>query len=219
MLQQSDDIDALKRLVASRLELMQTALPGEIVSVDGALCAVRPAVDKTLTDGRVLSSPIIYNVPLGYLQADVVGAKAAISMPLKAGDGCLLVFSSRCIDDWIEGNRTPSDTRQFDLNDCMAIPAFNRPSTAVPYDSSALHMQYGGGSIKINSDGTILATTSQFTIDAAEAIITGNLTVNGKITAMDTIKSFVDVIFKTISGLSHRHTGVDAGSDTSGGPV
>ena len=53
---------------------------------------------------------------------------------------------------------------------------------------------------------------------AANIVFNGNTTVNGTLTATDTITSNVDVVAETISGKTHTHTGVTTGSGTTGLP-
>lgn len=60
---------------------------------------------------------------------------------MKAGDGVLLVFSQRSIENWLDGSKgSPDDPRMFDLSDAFAIPSCNTKSPAA--DAENLSIQF-----------------------------------------------------------------------------
>jgi hypothetical protein len=149
-----EDIDALRSFIESRLEEMNVCLPGTVKSYDGRLAAVQPDMPKQIADGRSLAAPVIHNVPVVWPTADIAGALARVTLPLKAGDGGLLVFSQRCIDDWINGSTAaPLDPRSFDINDAFFIPGVNRGATVPAADTTNLSVLYGSGGFKIAPSG------------------------------------------------------------------
>src|SRR5690625_3501467 len=101
--------------------MINTTLPGVIVSWNGVAAVVRPAVDMQLANGDVLSPPQIVSVPVCWPVAD--GGRGQVTVPLKPGDDVVLHFSQRSIENWLSGSsQAPDDPRQFDLTDCFCTP-------------------------------------------------------------------------------------------------
>jgi len=147
-------ITALRALIASELAEVYTTLPGEVVTYDGVCVTARPALAKRLANGATLPAPQIVRVPVRWPAGDIGGARALISVPLKAGDPITLSFSARSLENWLAGDDgAPDDPRQFDLTDAFATPVV-RPGTMVA-DPDNVSMQYGAASLKISPDGII----------------------------------------------------------------
>jgi hypothetical protein len=102
-----------------------TALPGVItkVDLDKMTCEAQPAIQSVekQTDGSVknVTLPVLVDVPLIYLH----GGKYAHTDPVAVDDECLVVFSSRCIDNWWQdgGVQPQFEMRKHDLSDGLAI--------------------------------------------------------------------------------------------------
>lgn len=101
-----------------------TAIPAIVVSVKDLgqqRIDVQPALNQRSRDG-VATSPMasILNVPLQMPVTSLGG----LTYPIKTGDSVFLIFSMRGLDVWKRssgGAVTPSDVRQFDARDCVAI--------------------------------------------------------------------------------------------------
>lgn len=199
------NVTELRQIISAEMADVHTTLPGVIVDYDGQFATVRPTLDKQLANGQVLPAPKIVKVPICWPCADVNGAQALFSMPLKAGDAVMLSFSERGLDSWLGGqDGPPDDPRQFDLSDCFASPLL-RPGTMTA-DTERVSLQYGPMTLKITPEGevtldttanvTVRTTTSAVveagveatvrapltTIDALQTITTGNLQVGGYLT-------------------------------------
>jgi hypothetical protein len=74
--------------------------------------------------------PVINNVPVIWPRTSL----GSISFPLTHGDGVLLIFSERSLDEWLSngGALAPNDPRQFDLSDAIAIPGLFSFATQMP---------------------------------------------------------------------------------------
>jgi len=104
---------------------MWTALPGIVTKVDleAMTCEVQPAIQgiEKQTDGTLKHEdmPMLVDVPIVFLH----GGKYAHTDPVAVDDECLVVFSSRCIDNWWqEGGVQPQfERRNHDLSDGIAI--------------------------------------------------------------------------------------------------
>jgi phage baseplate assembly protein gpV len=103
-----------------------TALPGIIDSYDAETITahVQPSLAAIYTGPEQTqawySMPICPDVPVIFPR----GGQYALTFPVSKGDECLLVFSSRCIDNWWQqgGIQTQRELRMHDLSDGFAIP-------------------------------------------------------------------------------------------------
>lgn len=229
-----DPVEMLRTAMDARAADTWTALPGTIVSFDATkqTAEVRPAMvavavgpDRVETE---MPLPVIPDVPV-YFPA---GGGYTLTFPVKKGDECWLVFSSRCIDQWWQSGEPhrPKDARMHDLSDPAAfVGVRSRPRalSGVSTTSTQLRSDDGALSVDVNSaTGAItLKAPTLITLDAPETVITGSLSVANEggaaktATFTGTIKATVDVIGNNVSLKNHQHTGVQGGGGTSGTPT
>lgn len=159
-------VNAMLSTVRNEISGIHTAAPGEIVSYDPGTnqASVKPAIKKKVPDGRMLDFPVIVGVPVVWPTA--AGGQASLTLPLKAGDGVLLVFSERSIDDWIVGGES-EDLRQYDLTDAIAIPGCNNsaPAAGMAHPEDAC-LAFGGTSLRITPGGDVV-------VDGGDLIVGG----------------------------------------------
>lgn len=123
-------IDSLQEVLLEAFEGLQvgiwTALPGIVQSFDAAkmTCSVQPAIQARLTDMQGVRTwkdlPLLNDVPVVFPS----GGGFTLTFPVGAGDECLVVFSSRCIDAWWQSGgweNEQADLRLHDLSDGFAI--------------------------------------------------------------------------------------------------
>lgn len=88
------------------------------------IAALRETVDTTTTPASIVGKPfpILLDVPVFVL----AGGKAGLTMPIAAGDVCLVLFNDRDMDNfWHDGSVTvPNSGRAHDLSDGLAIVGF-----------------------------------------------------------------------------------------------
>ncbi|VFR81281.1 FIG00696938: hypothetical protein [plant metagenome] len=177
----TDPVTAFRQLIAAELSEIHTSMPGKIISYDGETAVVRPALSKSLANGEVLAPPQIVRVPIHWMVGDIHGAKAVISVPLKAGDDVTLFFSERALETWLQGSDdAPDDPRQFDLSDAYATPIL-RPGTGQA-DTENVCVQYGPGSMKLAPDGSLTIRVPRKHVIAEETVFDSRVTVNGPFT-------------------------------------
>lgn len=199
-----------RRLIAAELADVHTCLPGVIVAYDGQFATVRPALAKQLASGETLPPPKIVRVPVCWPCADISGAVAFLTMPLKAGDTVLIHFCERAIDDWLSGvDSAPSDPRQFDLSDAFCTPMV-RPGGGVTADPANVVLQYGPGSIKLGPDGKVtIVAPAGIVADTPLLQVTGNVIAGNGGTGSVAIQGTVTADnFVSTSGISltgHKH--------------
>lgn len=197
--------------ISTALSEINVSLPGRIISYNSnsVRAVVQPTIPKRLANGEVLNAPQIVNVPVMFPMTDINGAVAQVTLPVKSGDGCLLIFSQRSLENWLSGsNDAPDDPRMFDLSDAFCIIGGNSRSPSA--DGENLCIKYGNGSIKLTPNGELIINAQKTEITAISHTINGDVTLNGSISASG------DVTAGGISLKKHKHTG-DSGGKT-GGP-
>lgn len=204
MAEQSDPVDALNELIRARLLEVNTALPATIVAYSSGRASVLPTAAKRFADGDALEFPIIRNVRVCW--PSFAGGSAGVKGPIRNGDRCLLVFAQQAVDG-------SDDRRQFDLQDAYAVMV-DLGNDAPGDDNSAMALFFGAASIRISESGAIsLSAPGGFTVDAPTTEVNGKLTQTGE---------FRQAGGANIGGIpfeSHKHTGVQGGPSTSGGPT
>lgn len=145
----------IKDAVENRLIDVHTCLPGTIISYDSSKqkASVQPNIQRKMLNGVVQDLPIINSVPVVHPRS----GKAAILLPLKAGDPCLLIFAERSIDLWKSkgGQVDPQDTRKHDLSDAFCIPGGSAFPMALAGDPSDLVMVNDKAEVRLKSSGKI----------------------------------------------------------------
>lgn len=155
--------ELLRGAIDRRLSGLRTAMPGQVVSFDGATgkAKVQPIIDDIAPDGQIESGervveklPIINDVPVLMFGAGGGGHK--IRFALRPGDIVLLIVCSSSIDKWLSAGKggDPLDDRHHDLSDAVAIPGllpFNDPDSGGFHDTA----------LTIDSDGDILVGGTQ----------------------------------------------------------
>ena len=186
-------IDTLLDLIKSQLLDVNTAIPGEIVSYSNGIASVRPVAQKRFADGDVLDYPIIRHARVCW--PSFAGGTAGIKGPVTPGDRCLLVFAQQAIDG-------TDDRRTHDLQDAYAVMAdLGNAGQSDSGNNSDMTMYHGSGMIRITAEGAINIEAPAGVMIAGKVIQSGgSLTSNG-ITVDD-----------------HVHSGVESGSEKTGGP-
>ncbi len=147
--------DVLDNFVNSRISGMNISLPGIVESYDKTknTCVVKPAIKKVYDNGDVVELPLIENVPVMFQQT----VNSIISLPIKKGDGVVLIFMQRSIDDWKStgGIIEPSDTRKFDLSDAIAIPGLFGLNEGLSGDDEAIVIKSNDSKIRIEGTSEV----------------------------------------------------------------
>ena len=214
----------------SRQSRIWTALPGIIVSFDPDkhTVSVQPAIKgrKRLPDGTYeeIDMPVLLDCPVVFPG----GGGVTLTFPLKAGDECLVVFASRCIDGWwqLGGVQNPAEFRMHDLSDGFCIPGGRSQPRAFTArtDVARLTADNGNGYVEIDPDtgnmsiasfgALFIYSQNKANITAPNGIaITGNVKITGNLQVTGT------TIGNGVNLNTHVHSGVQSGSGSSGGPV
>ena len=174
------------------LKQVRTSLPGVVVEYDAttARARVQPAIDLLHVNGSSIPRPVLLDVPVIH----PAGGGYLVHIPLDVGDPVLLLFSERDIAVFkrtLEVGPPPTDAI-MPLTGAVAVPGFAQtPFTA----QDGLSLQSADGSVHVR-------------IHEGDVLIRGNVEITGTLRA-----NGVDV------GSTHRHGGVQSGSDQSGTPA
>lgn len=179
--------------IDASLKNLHTCLPGIIHSFNPATqtAEVQPAIKRVFSEKGAVNLPLCVDVPVCFPG----GGDFYLTFPIKPGDECILVFSERCIDGWaIDGAISePEDYRQHDLSDAMAFVGVNSVARALAsLNTASAELRNRAGTVK-------------FTFGNSGIVITGNLTINGQVTANG---HRIDE--------THKHSGVTAGGAQTG---
>ena len=148
--------------VKSQLNVTHTCIPGNIVEYDYELqkASVQPAIRKVYQtkdeQGNFLvrDMPIVNSVPVMFPGS----GESYAYFPVNVGDSCLLVFSERSLDEWINqgGQVTPLDPRQFHLSDAIAIMGLNPFSNPLPIQNNEdFVISHAGSTVTIKGNGEV----------------------------------------------------------------
>lgn len=186
-----------------------TALPGIIEAFDAArqTCSVQPCIKgKVEAENGAVSSvalPLLVDIPVLFPS----GGGMAFTFPIQAGDECLVVFASRCIDAWWQsgGVQEPLTARMHDLSDGFAIVG--------PRSQVRKLQGVSTTEAQVRSEDGLLCMSFDPATHKITMTVPGGLHVTGAITATG------DITGAGTSLHSHVHGNVEPGGGTSGGPA
>ena len=129
---------------------------GTIVSFDATkqTASVQIAVLRLLPGGETTPYPILTNCPVFVLS----GGAAALTMPIAAGDTCLVLFNDRDLDIWATTGNTavPNSGRFHDLSDGLVLVGFRHALNPVAgYLTTEAALVNAGSKVSVANDGTI----------------------------------------------------------------
>lgn len=226
-----DDPEESLRLALENAQAnLWTATPGVVSAVNLAAqtVSVQPSIQGTVTapDGssQLVNLPLLVDVPIVWPRA----GGFALTFPIAAGDEVLVVFASRCIDSWWQsgGVGAPAEARMHDLSDGFAILApTSQPKKFANVSSANVQLRDTAGTtfVEITPGGVArVVGASSVDIEAPTINLSGDsvsieaatITMNGQVTQTSGSFSIGGITFG-----SHKHSGVQPGSGTSGGPT
>ena len=227
-----DDPEESLRLALENAQAnIWTAMPGIVTAVNlsAQTVSVQPAIQGVVTspDGSTQATnlPQLVDVPIVWPRA----GGFALTFPIAAGDEVLVVFGSRCIDSWWQqgGVGAQAEARMHDLSDGFAILApTSQPKKFSNVSSANVQLRDTAGTtfVEITPDGKarvigataidIQAPTINMSASSAVNITAPTIAMNGQVTQASGSFSIGGITFG-----SHKHTGVQPGSGTSGGPT
>lgn len=201
-----DPNEQLQSAMENALANTRCAMPGIIQSFDPQkqTASVQPALTEKIKIGNeephTENLPLLSDVPVQFPRA----GGYCITLPVKAGDECLLIFGDMCIDGWWQsgGIQDQVERRRHDLSDAMALVGITSVPRVVPGyspDTIQIRSDDGGTYIEIDKPNiNILADTVTIT---GKLVVTEEATIHG------------------IAFTPHQHSNVMPGGGLSGPPV
>lgn len=223
-----DPEESLRLAMESQQAQIWTALPGVVAAVNLAAqtLSVQPTVQGSVASPngakQLVNLPLLVDVPIVWPRA----GGFALTFPIAAGDEVLVVFASRCIDSWWQsgGIGAPAEARMHDLSDGFAILApTSQPKKLTGVSSTNVQLRDESGTtyVEITPGGKArVVAATQIDVEAPTVNITGDLNVTGEMSLVGQLTQSGGSM--TIGGVvfgTHKHTGVQPGSGTSGGPT
>lgn len=226
--------ETLKRIMDNVSWDIRVAIPGIIKSFNATkqTVEVQAAIRERVVIDGVLSwetIPILVDVPIVIPRA----GGYMLTLPIEAGDECLVVFADACIDAWYQSGDVQNqiDRRRHDLSDGFAIiGTWSQPNVIANYSTDKAQLRNEAGTSKVELDDTTinLTTTGIINLTAATLNIqvaamnmngdgTGAVSIKGQTISIDSTANAT-----TIEGrdfLVHHHTGVSTGSGNTGDVV
>jgi hypothetical protein len=159
---------------------LYVAQPGKVLRFDATnqLADVQPLLSEITFDEsgaeQATAQPTIYNVPVIFPG----GGQFAQTWPVSAEDPCLLVFSDRSLDLWIEngGSLNPLLLHTHQLSDAVAILGLrSKPGRLTEFDSTrAVWGAVGSGKIRIAATGDEIHLGVTHSQAASQASVRGD---------------------------------------------
>ncbi|ELZ1063216.1 MULTISPECIES: Gp138 family membrane-puncturing spike protein [Enterobacteriaceae] len=213
----ADEQDVAQLVQDNAKAAVTNALPGVIRSFDPetVTCDVDIAITARMTKAGTMVEdfqyesvrhPILEDLPVVFPR----GGGVTLTFPVKEGDECLIVFSSRSIDFWWQngGVQERADGRVLDLSDAFVIPGPQsqaRKISGISTSAAQLRTDDGSAFVEVAAGGAITITSPQITLN-------GPVQVNGSITSTG------DQTANGISQVNHTHGGVQSGGSNTGKP-
>lgn len=159
------DLEVFRRLLDNFGAALRVSAPGIIQSFDAATqtvtvkLAIREKIAGVNVEPDDVEIPILVDVPIVIPRA----GGFSLTLPVQAGDECLVVFGDNCMDAWYQsgGVQNQIDRRRHDLSDGFAILGVgSQPEVISGYSTSNAELR--------NSDGTVkvIVKSDRVTIDA-----------------------------------------------------
>lgn len=158
----SDVLRALAKLISYNLRV---AMPGIIQSWDNDK---QTAVISIAVTEKLNINGAAQDVPIPALLDSLVilprGGNFLLTMPIKAGDECLIIFGDMCINSWFQngGVQGQETLRRHDLSDSFFIPGcWSQPNKVDNYstDSAQLRTIDGTVFLGIDDSGIVMSGT------------------------------------------------------------
>lgn len=210
-----DDQLAFLAALDGRQAKLWTALPGIIQSFNAATMTV--TVQPTIMgvyrkpDGttQAVQLPLLLDVPVQF----PAGGGFTLTFPVVNGDECLVVFSSRCINNWwLQGGVQAQERyRMHDLSDGFAILGFRsvpRVIGEISVLAAELRSDSRNAYVSVVGDDKVKVVAQAGTLIVGDVVILGKLTVSeeGTFNGGHTVSN-------------HVHPGVVAGGNNTQKPT
>jgi hypothetical protein len=150
-----DPEEFYRRMLENLSSTMRVSIPGIIQEFNPATqtVTVQVAIREKIIDDQLelnwVELPLLLDVPIVFPRA----GGFALTMPIIAGDECLIVFADMCIDAWFSsgGIANQIEKRRHDLSDAFAIIGpWSQPKKLNGYSTTSAQLRTDDGTTYIN---------------------------------------------------------------------
>ena len=208
---------------------LRVCMPGVIESFDAGTQRARviPGVRMKTVLGqevRYVDLPVVEEVPIMIPSA----GGFAVTLPIKSGDPCVLMFADRDIENFLisgkpenpgkaQGEETTAP-RSHHLTDAICFPGIIADPQVLPdYALDAIEMRDAPGEnkIRLTSSGIEILTSGKLKIDASgvEVKASGDFKIDANNVTLDSSMKLSGGTFtdkNNVNSTSHTHTYVDS---------
>lgn len=225
----NDDEEMIRTAIEQALSNFWTSAPARVLSFDPGGEGRGPSVNLQITqkgfvkkaDGTqtAVDIPVLQSVPVHYPS----GGGMNITFPIAVGDEGMVTFTSRSADTWQQsgGDQQPSDASNNGLSNGYFQPGLRSNPRSIPNISTTqTEIRSDDGNTKISlsgAGGVGIATDKAVGISAANGVSIGGG--SGETTITGTVRIIGELIVNDIVFSAHKHTDVQTGGGTSGGPT
>ena len=151
-------------IVESFLRGVYTSIPAVVTKVvtegNSVLINARPLIGRRYDDGDVSTPPEITNIPVVFPSA----GGGMLSFPITGGDGVLIVFSMRDIDNWSSSdgvnNREPTSSRHHSITDAIAIPGLYTTQSNLSPSTTDVELKFANSFVRMKPNGDVDVSAS-----------------------------------------------------------
>src|SRR5665213_1246039 len=131
---------------------IRVAIPGIVQSFDSVhqTVTVQAAIKEYVRNNGVLTADpiaLLTDVPIQLPR----GGGCTLTLPIQAGDECLLVMSDVCLDSWWQSggtNNSPMSARRHRLSDAIAIfGIWSQPRVLSDYSTTSAQFRRDDGTV------------------------------------------------------------------------
>lgn len=128
--------------------------------------------------GSIKDYPLLVDVPVFVLG----GGDRVVTLPIRKGDTCLVLFNDRDVDDWFSTGSpaVPSSGRLHDLSDGLALVGFRSAANPViNYSTQDVEVRNGQSKIAVG-DLLLLKNSVTDLLTVMNTVVTALTALNGK---------------------------------------
>ena len=212
--------ELMRRSFVEMMKDVATSIPGHFISFDPVtqLAQIQIGVQRIDVNGETFEPSPLIECPVAFFG----GSQYFIEHQIDPGDECLIVFSQRCIDGWVNSGGIANNPimRYHDFSDAAILPGLrSQPNAIQSFENNGVRLrnQAGDKFIWLKNDGTAAITVDTLKI-IGNIDHEGDTKQVGDINHTGTQTTSVDVIADGISLVGHVH---NAGTykTTSGVPI
>lgn len=183
---QGDLLTVMKLLRRDIFQKMMCCNIGEIISFDASTqtASVQLLIKRVQSENpdgtqELTNLPVLPECPV----INLFGGNAKITLPVKAGDQCLVFFADRQIDNWYVTGQSaaPDIDRYHDISDGIVLVGLNAlPNVISDYLENGIRLENLASKVDI-LENSIESVTEQLN-HTGNATINGDVIINGTLT-------------------------------------